>query len=281
MINVLTSTKLVLDQAKNVSIDLVALQLLADEVNESDLQVSEINLVKHSWTFNELLQIIIIFNSVNFCFWARSGEPKWKTIIDGEELDGSIALFRCLEHQVKNDNDFLSGKNLANLTHGHLENILAGNTTIPLFEDRLKCLNELGTSLNDNFDGSTLTFYKEAKNDAIKLVELLIKYFPSFNDVSEYNSFKVGFYKRAQLTAKMINDLLINNNQKELSNLNKLTAFADYKIPQILRNLKIINYSDELATKVDALQLIDKDSKEEVEIRAVTVWAVELIKQEL
>jgi len=44
MINVLTSTKSVLDQSRSVKIDLEALQSLVSEVKKGDLQVSEISL---------------------------------------------------------------------------------------------------------------------------------------------------------------------------------------------------------------------------------------------
>jgi len=74
---------------------------------------------------------------------------------------------------------------------------------------------------------------------------------------------------------------LSGNGRPELKNLDKLTAFADYKIPQILRNMGIIEYTKELAERIDNYELIEKGSEEEIEIRAATIWATELIKQEL
>lgn len=79
----------------------------------------------------------------------------------------------------------------------------------------------------------------------------------------------------------MISDLLVGSGKGELQNLEKLTAFADYKIPQILRRLGILEYSQELSAKIDNFELIEPGSKEEIEIRANTIWAIELLKQEL
>jgi len=79
----------------------------------------------------------------------------------------------------------------------------------------------------------------------------------------------------------MINDLLEVRANKRLDNLDKLTAFADYKLPQMLRSFGIIKYSESLANKVDSYVLIEKDSEEEVEIRSATIWAVEFIRQGL
>ena len=63
--------------------------------------------------------------------------------------------------------------------------------------------------------------------------------------------------------------------------MDKLTAFADYKVPQVLRHLGILHYGPDLSQKVDRMVLIDAGSPEEIEIRANTIWAVELIRQEL
>lgn len=281
MINVLTSTKYVLDQSRSVKIDFEAISSLVSEIKKEDLQVSEISLAKKRWTLNNLLQIIFVFNTVNFCFWAGKGDKKWTVRIDGEELDGSVALFRCIEKEVERNTDFLAGDELADLSRSRLRSILAGNITIPLFEERLRCLNEAGTVLEKQFGNSFIGAYEKAGNDAVALANILITHFPCFDDISEYGGEKVGFYKRAQLNSKMVSDALIANGKKELENLNKLTAFADYKIPQILRNLGVIKYSKELADKIDSYALIEKGSEGEVEIRAATVWAVELIRQKL
>ncbi len=281
MINVLTSTKSVLDQFRSVKIDLEALRSLVSEVKRDDLQVSEISLAKNKWTLDTLLQIIFVFNTINYCFWAGKGEKKWTVKIDNEELDGSIALFRCIEKEVKRNANFLAGDELADLSRSHLRDILAGNITIPLFEERLECLHEAGKVIEKHFKNSFMGVYRKASNDAIALADLLVSHFPCFDDISEYKGTKIGFYKRAQLNSKMVSDALVANNKKELKNLDKLTAFADYKIPQILRNLGVIQYTEELANKIDSYILIEKGSEDEVEIRSATVWAVELIRQEL
>ncbi len=75
--------------------------------------------------------------------------------------------------------------------------------------------------------------------------------------------------------------MLVASGKGELRNLDKLTAFADYKIPQILRSLGVIKYTKQLANKIDSYELIQKGSEDENEIRAATIWAVELIRNEV
>ena len=57
--------------------------------------------------------------------------------------------------------------------------------------------------------------------------------------------------------------------------------FADYRVPQILRSLGVMEYSDTLAKKIDAHDEIPFGSEEETEIRAATVVAVEKIRAAL
>jgi len=281
MLDVLTSTKYVLGQAENVKINAKAINSLVSEVSRNDLLAGDVSLTKKRWPLESLIQIIFVFNTINFCFWAGREEKRWTVIIDGKELDGSAALFGCLEKEVESNGNFLKGNELANLSYSHLEKILAGNKKIPLFKERLRYLNEAGRILEKNFNGSFINVLKKAGNDAFALTKILVTYFPCFDDTSEYKGRKVGLYKRVQLNSKMVNDALISKGQPGLKNLEKLTAFADYKIPQILRSLGILKYSDKLANKIDSYLPIKKDSKEEVEIRAATIWAVELIRQKL
>ncbi|MBI4530042.1 MAG: hypothetical protein HY709_00845, partial [Candidatus Latescibacteria bacterium] len=66
-----------------------------------------------------------------------------------------------------------------------------------------------------------------------------------------------------------------------MEGLEALTVYADYKLPQVLRRLGILSYSDDLSQKVDTCTEILAGSREEVEIRMATVWAGELMRRRL
>jgi hypothetical protein len=53
--------------------------------------------------------------------------------------------------------------------------------------------------------------------------------------------------------------------------------FADYRVPQILREFDILIYSEKLAELVDSETELAYSSEYEVEIRALTVYAVDLV----
>ena len=56
---------------------------------------------------------------------------------------------------------------------------------------------------------------------------------------------------------------------------------ADYKIPQVLRHLGILEYSNSLAAIIDNKKELKHDSEMEIEIRANMLYTIELIKEKL
>lgn len=279
MLCVLDSTKQFLEELSEVQINKDSVRKLAETVSEDDLNISEISLAKHSWNKEQLIGLTFVFNTINFCFWAKKDDLKW--IIKDDNLDGAIALFRCLENELQRNPDFLNPDELSDLSLGALRDILKGNVTIPLLSERLKQINIFGRVVEKKYDNSILNIFKASNCDAYKLAEILVDDFSCFDDRSNLNGREVGFYKRAQLNSKMIHDVLLFFGEEGLTNLDKLTAFADYKIPQILRKLEILKYSERLTNKIDNFELIDVGSKEENEIRVATIWGVEYLKQEL
>jgi hypothetical protein len=113
-----------------------------------------------------------------------------------------------------------------------------------------------------------------------ELLEYIVSNFSSFNDVSVYKGKKVHFYKRASL---LVNDLyeLSSTIKNNIKSLEKLLGCADYGIPRTLRRFGILEYSSDLASKIDNKELIPHDSNYEIEIRANMLYALELIKEEL
>jgi hypothetical protein len=85
------------------------------------------------------------------------------------------------------------------------------------------------------------------------------------------------FFKRAQITPS---DLALAG-VAEFDDLDRLTIFADNLVPHVLRVDGVLRYDPELAAKIDAGELLEACSPEEVEIRACAVHAGELIAAQL
>lgn len=155
---------------------------------------------------------------------------------------------------------------------------------LPNMIERVRSLQELGQILIEEFDGLALNLVKIAKNSAVKLVQLLIRYLPNFRDTAIYKGFRVEFYKRAQI---LVGDVwaafgrLQTNHPCSFHDIDQLTMFADYRVPQILRELNIICYNKDLSYMIENNIEIPFGSEYESEIRAITVIAVELLHAEL
>lgn len=278
--DILPTTKKIVENAKFVSINKNAVEKFCTSFSLDRVTTAELGNVAEL-DISESIGLVYVFNCVNFCFWAGKGEEKWTTKIDGELIDGATGMFRALEEAYKNGVLLLDANFLQNLNREKFDELLNGNIEIPLLDERVKSLNEAGEVLLKNFGGSFMKVFETAKGDAVELTNLFIKFFSSFDDRATFEGKKVEFHKRAQLNTDMINYRLTKRGEKELSNLDKLTAFADYKVPQMLRKFGILEYTPELAARIDSYEEIEAGSSEEIQIRAATIWAIEQMKKVL
>jgi len=278
MKTIIDSVKLVAENSKFVQINEQAILNFSKGVSDKELEGSEFGpetILPKTATEEQQIALAFVYNSINFCYW---GEPKWTIEINGNFYDGSSGMLRAIKNAIENGFNLLDPKYLENLSKEDLAKILKGNIEIPLFQERLNLLRELGKNILEKYDGAFKNVVEKAGGDAVKIVELLAKDFSKvFNDVANYQDQKVKFYKRAQLVPAHLFDLLkFGLISIPLSGYDELTAFADYKAPQLLRKFGILEYTNELASKIDNRVEIPGGSDEEIEIRANTIWAIEL-----
>lgn len=89
----------------------------------------------------------------------------------------------------------------------------------------------------------------------------------TYRDSSIFKGKQIFIYKRAQILAADLHTAVkcFKNKEKTLlKNVEKLTMFADYRIPQILRHYEILEYEENLARKIDNMEEILPNSIEEV-----------------
>lgn len=65
------------------------------------------------------------------------------------------------------------------------------------------------------------------------------------------------------------------------ADIDALTMFADYRVPQILRSMGVLTYSTALAASIDSYEQIPCGDEREVELRAQTIVAVDMLQLEL
>ena len=113
------------------------------------------------------------------------------------------------------------------------------------------------------------------------IVERLVRDFPSFSDEYILNDKKLIFNKRAQLAPAMVNSRFRESGKSPIYDIEKLTAFADYQVPKGLCTYKILEYSDALVKRIRNKEILESGSREELEIRANTIYAVEKLIKEI
>jgi len=140
-------------------------------------------------------------------------------------------------------------------------------------------LNQLGRWIIEEYDHDYLGFLKDADSVEAVLASLVdMKY---FQDVAQYGRLLVPFYKRAQI---LLQDMAVaepNHRLMKFGDIDSLTIFADNVLPYVLHSDGVLKYHGWLAQRIENEELIGSGSFEEIELRACTVHAVELIKRAL
>jgi len=282
MNEVLDTTRRVKERSQQVTIDEQALTDFSKKLIEDGIEIPPWNYDYHFLDGGqETVAYLLVLDSINFCFWPAPVEVKWEVQYKSEILTGYYALATSLKKAIDSGVPITSANFLAELPIGKLRQILGGKGELPLMEARAHILNELGAFLIKAYDGEAYRLVEAAENLALILVELLVENLPSFRDVAEYYGKKIYFYKRAQIFAADLYGAFAGKAWGYFKDIDKLTAFADYKLPQVLRHVGILQYSPSMEHKVDHGIFLEAGSPEEIEIRANTIWAVELIRQEL
>lgn len=223
------------------------------------------------------LRYLLVLDALNFCFWPPAGFPehpgkdRWAvTGPEGERLTGYYALSFSLRRVAEDFPAFFSPENLANITLEKVREVLG---EIPLISWRVAAIREVGALLLRFC--SAAAFFAAARNSAPKLVELLTAHLPMFRDAALYHGRLVPFHKRAQILVADLWGTFGGRGPGAIHDLCWLTAFSDYKLPQILWARGALRLHPALAEEIKRGEMIPRGSAKEVEIRAATIVAVE------
>lgn len=282
MFEVLETAKKVAEESLQVQIDEEALARFSQKLLENGIEMPPWESLHHFYDGSEkTVFYFLVLDSLNFCFWPPKGKLRWEIEYESRRYSGYYALAVSLKQAVESGIPITKVDFLANLTLEDLKHTLKGRGELQLLKQRAQILRELGHILLEEYSGEASKLVEAAEGSAVALVRSVSEKFPSFRDVARYRDHEVFFYKRAQIFAADLYGAFEGKGWGHFTDLDKLTAFADYKLPQVLRHLRILRYVSDLAQKVDQGIFLEAGSLEEVEIRANTIWAVELIRREM
>jgi hypothetical protein len=212
-------------------------------------------------TLEERAAFSITLNAINF------GSGWFPTLRKAPGMSG----FRTVEAGLRAHGPW-SADALAGMTREEIAAAVGQDPGHELMGHFAVHLRELGERVRDEHGGSFLRLARSGGGSAVALVEYLATW-DTWRDVSPHDGEDVPLYKRAQIAA---GDLALAG-IAPAHDLDELTLFADNLVPHVLRIDGVLDFEPGLVARIDAGELIEHDSPEEVEIRATALHAVELL----
>jgi hypothetical protein len=209
----------------------------------------------------------ICLNAINF------GSGWWPTIRKRPGLSGYLTIAAGVTELFSTRGPW-SVEELTAMDAETIAAVVGQDPTHPLMPQFAASLRNVGTHLLVDHGGSFEAVVDAAAGSAVALADLIARW-DAFADSSLYEGMMIPFYKRAQLAAADLD----RSGAAELDQLDRLTAFADNLLPQVLRVDGILRLDPSLTSRIEEGELLDHGSAEEVELRACSVHAVELLSR--
>jgi hypothetical protein len=212
---------------------------------------------RRHYSGDHIVEYVLVLDTLNFSFWG-SGRGYWQ-------------LAESLRDAFQGGDPLWEADRLLELDEAGLTAVIG---ELPLMGRRVAALKEVAAFAVREARGELAGLVPPS---APELAGLLSRNLESFRDVAVYGELEVPFLKRAQIVAAD----LWGSGAIAFPDVDQLTCFADYKLPQALRHLGALEYTEHLARKVDDWVELEPGSPQEVEIRAATVVAVEELRDRL
>ncbi|KAH8548955.1 hypothetical protein BGW37DRAFT_160671 [Umbelopsis sp. PMI_123] len=235
---------------------------------------------------------IFLVDLLNFSFWSDR-DPDDKSVphperyaveYQGVNYTGYWALCACINRAIQEGYPILKPQWWAKeATDQELLHIFRSNTEeqMPMIKERIRVMREDGGALLKYYDGAFTNCIKDANDSAMKLLHIITKHFKSFNDEHRFHLRKVQIFKRAQILIADIWACFDGQGLGHFEDIDKITMFADYRVPQALYHLGCLQYSKDLTKKLLEHQDLPSGCSDEVEIRGNSIWAVELLRRRI
>ena len=263
------------------SVSKVIPQLSCLEIDIEKLHEVAINLSKEDFGINyegnpnivpvEYIRKTMLINTLNFVFTDFSTSVKYKI----ENLSDTDAMVYQVDKALLEGVPLTQGHYMRDMDLKEFKRIFTGNIEMPMADEKVEILNNVGDTLVTKYDGDWINFIedgpKKLYDNGEGLVERLVRDFKRFDDHSFFENEKVYFLKLAQLAFWGIHREL-SKRHFYIEDMENMTAFADYIIPVALESFGIVKYSSGLKEKIDLGILIDRDSIEEIEIRSTSIY---------
>ena len=219
---------------------------------------------------------VICLDAINF------GSGWWPTIRRRTGRSGYFTIAAGLTERFRELGPWPAGE-LAGIGPVEIAGVLGQDPEHPLMADFATALRDVGEHVENEHGGRFGAVIEAAHGSAPALAGLLAEW-RAFADVSSYEGRPIPFFKRAQIAAADVGRMEIvlrrtgaSTESGGLRDLDRLTAFADNLVPHVLHIDGVLHLDPELERWIEAGELLEHGSAEEVELRACAVHAIELL----
>jgi hypothetical protein len=208
---------------------------------------------------------VLCLDAINF------GSGWWPTIRKRPGRSGYFTIAAGLTERFRERGPWPADE-LGSIGTAEIAGVLGQDPDQPLIADFAAALRDVGDHVAREHGGSFGAVIEAANGSALALADLLAGWH-AFADVSIYEGRSVPFFKRAQIAAADV----ARAGLADLTELDRLTAFADNLVPHVLRLDGLLRLDPGLERRIEAGELLEHGSAEEVELRACGVHAIELL----
>eukprot|EP00095_Tigriopus_kingsejongensis_P011032 maker-scaffold109_size355148-snap-gene-1.19 protein:Tk11032 transcript:maker-scaffold109_size355148-snap-gene-1.19-mRNA-1 annotation:"hypothetical protein LOTGIDRAFT_195975" len=281
-------------QAKHVTIPEPGVKrcakFLADRLQSGGLRMEDLfkKTEIHPQTADEAGAKWIFFADVlNFSFWNHKDQPQYAVTYKETRYSGYLSLCAAINRTLDQGVPLTDPHFYGSVSTDALNDYLMADSGVvcPLIPDRVKCLHEASRVLREKYGNSVRTLIQSADKNAQKLLTTLTRDFQCFNDSSVFpesgQTTEVSFFKRAQIFISDLWCLFEGRDLGEFDDIDTLTMFADYRVPQSLQYFGAFKYSEELLNRLKTNAELQFGHLFEMEIRGCSIQAVDLIVDEV
>jgi len=238
----------------------------------------------HPQTADEVgIAWVVFADTLNFSFWQPEDGPQYLVTYKGTTYTGYLAMCAAINRALDSGSKLTTPEFYSRIKSEELGNLLVGDNgvQIPLLQDRVNCLHQVGTILVNKYGGKFSNLIQECDNSAMKLLDLVLENFSCFRDTAEFKGEKVSLHKRAQILVADLWCLFEGLGVGSFEDIEGLTMFADYRVPQSLQQYKVLIYDEEILTFLRKDEIMPYGHPYEVEIRGTSIHAVELLTRKI
>ena len=109
---------------------------------------------------DEAIDFVMVADSIDTAFTDFTRHEKFQVDYAGQHWSDSDAEFACIKRAVDNGVPFLDGGYLAKMTRADLNKVFEGNIEMPMLDEKLEVLHQVGAVLAEKYDGRFHNFVK-------------------------------------------------------------------------------------------------------------------------